>query len=197
MVIGARLDLREGALSSMGVLSNNIAIAFNCSIENAIGSNFNDNITGNHMVNNLSGGLGNDTFWTGSGNDFSFGAQGNDTYIFRLADGHDTINEQKLGGIDALSVELFAGLNEFTQDVAFRREGLDLIVDFALDRGLDASGSVRIVNQKWGAYRVETLRFGSTNIDLTSVYAQTTGTNKFFALSGGSSVYGQLVSPVT
>ena len=196
MVIGARLDLRDGALSSMGVLSNNIAIAFNCMIENAIGGNFNDNITGNYLVNNLTGGLGNDTIWTGAGNDFSFGGQGNDTYIFRLADGHDTINEQKLGGVDSLSVELFAGLDNFSQDVAFRREGLDLIVDFTLDSGLDSSGSVRIVNQKWGAYRVETLRFGTTNIDLTSVYAQTTGTNKFFALSGGSNVYGQLVSAV-
>jgi Ca2+-binding RTX toxin-like protein len=126
---GAVLDIREGAFSSMGTVTNNIAIAFNVSIENAAGAGFDDTITGNHLDNVLTGEAGNDTIWSNSGDDLMKGGTGNDTYRYQIGDENDTINEEKLGGRDTLRLDTFAGLDTFSNDIAFRRAGTDLIID--------------------------------------------------------------------
>ena len=59
--------------------SNNLAIAFGVTIENAIGGSGNDSLIGNSINNNLSGGAGNDTFFGGGGNDILDGGTGIDT----------------------------------------------------------------------------------------------------------------------
>jgi serralysin len=64
------IDLHDGSFSSLGAL-NNFAIAFGAVIENAIGSAFNDTITGNDIANVLTGGGGNDTV-NGAGGDDTF-----------------------------------------------------------------------------------------------------------------------------
>ena len=48
------------------------------SIENAIGSNSNDTLTGDGLANSLNGGAGNDTLNGGAGDDMLFGGIGND-----------------------------------------------------------------------------------------------------------------------
>ncbi|HEX5624146.1 MAG TPA: VCBS domain-containing protein, partial [Sulfuricurvum sp.] len=55
-------------------------------IENVIGSNYNDNITGNGDANVLSGGLGNDTLNGGAGNDTLSGGAGNDMLFGGMGD---------------------------------------------------------------------------------------------------------------
>jgi serralysin len=59
--------------------TNNLGIAFNCIIENAIGGSGNDKLTGNSANNSLDGGPGNDTLDGGGGNDTLYGGLGNDT----------------------------------------------------------------------------------------------------------------------
>jgi Ca2+-binding RTX toxin-like protein len=73
------ITLVAGQFSSVGgAMTNNVAIAFNCTIENAIGGSGNDIITGNGVANVLKGGAGNDTLYGGGGNDLLDGGTGND-----------------------------------------------------------------------------------------------------------------------
>jgi Ca2+-binding RTX toxin-like protein len=72
------IDLNPGSYSSTHGMSNNIGIAFGTVIENAVGTGFNDTITGNYANNVLIGGAGLDTLNGGLGNDFLLGGVGAD-----------------------------------------------------------------------------------------------------------------------
>ncbi|MBX9885640.1 MAG: M10 family metallopeptidase C-terminal domain-containing protein [Novosphingobium sp.] len=79
---GCTVDLTPGAYSSLaytGVsLTNNIGIAFNCNIENALGGAGADTLLGNTLANVLDGGAGADTLRGNGGNDTLLGQAGND-----------------------------------------------------------------------------------------------------------------------
>jgi Ca2+-binding RTX toxin-like protein len=75
--------------------SNNLSIAFGCTIENATGGSANDRLMGNAVKNTLtgndgndilSGGAGNDVLDGGSGNDRLIGGSGNDVLIWQASD---------------------------------------------------------------------------------------------------------------
>jgi methionine-rich copper-binding protein CopC len=80
--------LEPGVYSSGNAMTNNIVIAYNCIIENAVGGGGNDAITGNSANNRLEGGAGNDTLTGAAGNDTLVGGAGNDTLYG--GDGSDT-----------------------------------------------------------------------------------------------------------
>ncbi|WP_395699690.1 Ig-like domain-containing protein [Aquabacterium sp.] len=84
----SRIDLHAGAFSSVNDMTNNIAIAYNTTIENAIGGGGNDVIIGNDGANRLEGGAGSDELYGSAGDDTLVGGPGND----RLdgGDGTDT-----------------------------------------------------------------------------------------------------------
>ncbi|MFN3845812.1 MAG: Hint domain-containing protein [Paracoccaceae bacterium] len=64
-------------------------------IENVIGTDFNDTITGSNDANEIFGGAGNDLIDAGAGSDTVFGGAGNDTIIGGSADGaHYATNTQ-------------------------------------------------------------------------------------------------------
>jgi Ca2+-binding RTX toxin-like protein len=73
----ARIDLTPGSYSNIGqangntgaAMIGNVGIAFNCIIENAVGTALPDVITGNAVGNILTGGAGGDTLNGGGGND--------------------------------------------------------------------------------------------------------------------------------
>ena len=109
-----------GFVSQVGSESLGFTIAFNstgnCIIEDAIGSNFNDIITGNQKANTLTGGSGNDTLNGGSGddtlngglgNDRLVGGAGSDTAVFSSRDNLIKLNKTKrqntLDGRDILT----------------------------------------------------------------------------------------------
>lgn len=200
------LDLRQGGRSSFGTTFNpftgltvltqeHVGVAFNCDIENAIGSSNNDQIFGNYLANTINGGAGNDTIMSGAGNDTVTGGSGDDIFGWGVGEGNDVINENALAGRDRINMLNFPSLDNFTQDLSFRRLGLDLLVELALDNG-EVESSLRVVNQAWGGYRVETLRFNGVDVDLNSVYAQTTAASRRFAISATSSIFGFLANPV-
>lgn len=85
------IDLMPGSYSSGNSMTNNIAIAYSCDIENAITGSGADTISGNLLNNRLDGGAGNDslsggdgtdTLVAGSGNDILDGGGGTDSVVF-------------------------------------------------------------------------------------------------------------------
>ena len=81
----SRLDLNAGASSDCDGMTNNIWIAYNCTVENAKGGSGNDTLTGNSVSNNLDGGSGNDTLKGGGGNDTLVGGAGIDIAVYGSA----------------------------------------------------------------------------------------------------------------
>ena len=75
------LRLEAGTFSSVG-LTDNIAIAYNVTIENANGGESGDTIYGNSVANVLNGNGGDDTFYTDAGNDTINGGNGTDTVVY-------------------------------------------------------------------------------------------------------------------
>ena len=74
----SRIDLVPGAYSSGNEMTNNVAIAYSTTIENAIGGGGNDVIAGNDAANRLVGGAGDDQLSAGAGDDLLDGGPGND-----------------------------------------------------------------------------------------------------------------------
>eukprot|EP01041_Mallomonas_annulata_P013469 gene13469-28537_t len=83
------ININSGYFSSCNDMTNNIAIAFGCLIENAKGGGGNDTILGNALNNDLFGGGGSDTINGDAGSDFINGDAGND--IIDGGDGNDTL----------------------------------------------------------------------------------------------------------
>lgn len=75
----AHIDLRAGNFSSVGGFTDNVAIAYNVTIENAIGGSGGDEIVGNAASNSLDGNAGADMMSGEAGNDTLHGGAGNDT----------------------------------------------------------------------------------------------------------------------
>ncbi len=77
------VNLNPGTFSSLGSYNggdvlNNVSIAANCWIENAVGGSAGDTIIGNNLANRLDGRAGNDTLTGGIGADILLGGAGND-----------------------------------------------------------------------------------------------------------------------
>jgi Ca2+-binding RTX toxin-like protein len=80
------------------------------SIESAIGSAFNDRITGTASFNVLTGAQGNDTLDGRAGNDTLVGGMGNDTFLFARGYGTDTIIEDDATLANSDLVQFAAGV---------------------------------------------------------------------------------------
>ncbi len=90
------ISLVDGSYSSVGQ-TENIAIAYGATIENAIGGKGNDVIYGNTANNTISGGKGNDTFYASGGNDVYNGGSGTDAIIYENAISNYTFIEETSG----------------------------------------------------------------------------------------------------
>jgi Ca2+-binding RTX toxin-like protein len=114
--IGVVIDLNPGSFSSLCMTpdplpswaspdmntglydgTNNLAIAFNCIIENADGGQGNDQLSGNSAANYLKGNAGNDTLNGLTGNDTLDGGAGADTMLG--GDGSDTYHVDNAGDV--------------------------------------------------------------------------------------------------
>ncbi|QWG25109.1 M10 family metallopeptidase C-terminal domain-containing protein [Bradyrhizobium sediminis] len=135
------IDLHAGAFTSVGGLVNNIGIALNATIENAIGGSGNDTLIANDLGCTLTGGAGNDTLLGGAGADLLIGGIGVDTltggggvdaFVFAVGDSsaasgqHDRITDFvsgvdhiDLSGIDAISTTSAYDLFRFIGTSAF------------------------------------------------------------------------------
>lgn len=108
-------------------------------IENVVGSNYNDTITGNAQANKIEAGDGNDNLYGAGGLDILTGGSGADTFIFEAntAFGNvDTITDFNAGAGDKLDIaNILEGFYEY---------GVDFITDFILmtDDGTDTTVAV-------------------------------------------------------
>ena len=82
------VDLHDGAFSSVGGLTNNVAIAYGTRIDTVVTGSGNDIVTANDNGNYVMGGAGADAITGGSSNDHLYGAAA----VAVAGDGADTIN---------------------------------------------------------------------------------------------------------
>jgi serralysin len=76
-----RISLEPGTFSDIGAMTNNVAIAFGATIENAVGGSGADTLIGNSAGNMLIGNGGNDVIDGMGGNDTLMGGAGRDQLI--------------------------------------------------------------------------------------------------------------------
>jgi Ca2+-binding RTX toxin-like protein len=146
---GIRFDSRSAA--TLNLAAGNYSLASGSaglvsSINHAVGSAFNDSLTGNSDSNHLSGGAGADTLTGGAGNDQLWGGPGSDRLVADL--GSDTL----VGNSDYIS-----GAQDAAADIFEVRPGADnvTITDFqpGVDKidltsfGFDANGH----SSQWNA----------------------------------------------
>lgn len=115
-----------------GLLHDNISIAYNTTIENAVGGGGNDTIRGNAVANNLWGGGGDDVIDGRAGSDHLFGDAGNDRLI-----GGDGVDYLTGGaGNDIFVAEINSTLSTSKSGPI----SVDVIMDFAAGDKIDLSG---------------------------------------------------------
>jgi Ca2+-binding RTX toxin-like protein len=96
-------------LATPGVAQNTVNAGTDTltSIENLVGSDFNDTLTGDAGANVLDGGLGDDTLNGGGGADSLIGGDGNDNYVVdQLGDVVSETNAAAAGGNDLVTSEI-------------------------------------------------------------------------------------------
>ena len=124
----SRIDLREGAFSDAGGLTENISIAFGARIENAVGGSGGDDLRGNALKNRLEGGGGADRLTGAEGSDLLLGGAGGDVFVYgELAD--SGLSSRRSDGRKVASDYLGDFLS-----------GIDKIDLSAIDANLSASG---------------------------------------------------------
>ncbi|WP_262694699.1 M10 family metallopeptidase C-terminal domain-containing protein [Kordiimonas aquimaris] len=125
-------DRNGDGVTETGLAFENVAIAYNAEIENAIGTIQADTFIGNELDNTLTGNAG------------------DDTYIFNVGGGSDTIIDND-GTTDV--IKLGAGID--IDDVSFTRSGDDLTIE------LQGADQITIKDQASGANsdQVEFLEF--------------------------------------
>jgi serralysin len=181
------IKLTAGSFSSCNSMTNNIAIAYGCTIENAFGGSGNDQIYGNSGDNILIGGSGNDIIFGFDGNDTLVGGAGFDTVSYELSATAISVNlsltsaQQTNGeGLDTLSeIEAVIG-SRFSDNIIgndldnefIGLSGNDLInggagTDTCYYLGVRANYTISALGN--GSYRV-TDNFGTDGTDtLTSI----------------------------
>jgi Ca2+-binding RTX toxin-like protein len=121
--LGCTIDLRPGYFSKISYLddisapvtwttapptptfdgTDDLAIAYGCVIENAIGGSGNDTLIGNDANNSLNGGSGNDTIDGGAGTDTAlYSGQRSGFALTKTANGFTLTDRTSTAGIDAL-----------------------------------------------------------------------------------------------
>ncbi|HUP67722.1 MAG TPA: M10 family metallopeptidase C-terminal domain-containing protein [Sphingomicrobium sp.] len=120
--VAGRIGTSTGVLDVQALSYQNISIAYNTVIENAIGGSERDYLVGNDVANNLTGNGGNDVLYGLKGNDTLNGGAGSDFFVFdndgstdRISDfqtGIDKIDLRGLSGVTAADVTYNASTHQ-------------------------------------------------------------------------------------
>lgn len=140
-----------------GIATDGSSLDTLTSIENIIGSQYNDSLTGDNGINNISGGAGNDTLIGGLGNDILTGGSGADIFKWTAQDINtasgapfsDTITDfsrtegDKLDLSDVLSGDTpSSDLNNY---LTFTTTGNNVVVSVHADGDSNGSADMTIV----------------------------------------------------
>lgn len=136
-------------------------------IQNLIGSNFDDHLTGDYEANVINGGLGTDLLIGGLGNDTLTGGGGSDTFTWVAGDvGRDLVTDFSLGA-DTLD------LSKLLQDLGAGGDSLDDLLHFTVS----GSGESLVSTIDVGASQTIDL----AGVDLASQYGVTAGAGGMIA----------------
>ena len=109
------IDLNEGAFSDAGGLTKNIAIAFNVTIENAVGGPGADRLVGNAVGNRLDGGAGADQLEGGPGDDVYVVDNPGDAVVELAGAGNDEVRTALAAYVLPANVEALTGISPAAQ----------------------------------------------------------------------------------
>ncbi len=132
------LDEDQGFLP-VGVVDQNLWIAYGVSIENATGGNGNDYLIGNELANRLAGRSGDDQMLGGEGNDILIGGAGNDTMdggagsdIYLIGTGQEYGNSERIADSGAAGSDIdeirFAATVASTLTLSSNMAGVERVV---------------------------------------------------------------------
>lgn len=177
-----KINLSSGSFSSIGYYTDNLSIAYNCTIENANGGSGNDTITGNSAANILMGNAGSDRLYGGNGNDTLYGGDGDDHLIG--GDGTDILNGGN--GNDYYYIDnSYSGLSDKIIDAS----GIDTI-----QLEVSGSGSYTMVSN------IENLNLSATtDVDSFQIFGNTLNniihgdrnSNYLYGNDGNDIIYGE------
>jgi Ca2+-binding RTX toxin-like protein len=165
------------------------------SIENLIGSNYNDKLIGNSEDNELSGGLGADKLYGGDGNDLLSGGDNND--FLAGNNGDDTL----VGGDGSDTLKGGAGNDIFLLDSL---DGVDDILDFDISEDILQLDQTIFTGLSETADQLDasdflsssTLDFNTVLSGATILYETNTG-SIYYDSDGGTANNATLVATVT
>jgi serralysin len=162
------INLNEGSYSQIGkaftdlnsntAINDGLAIAYGAKIENAIGSAFDDVLTGNALNNVLTGGAGSDTLDGGAGSDTLIGGTGDDIYI--VDSRADTVIEAADEGRDVIRSSVSYTLSANIEDGVLLGDANINFGGNALDNTLTGTTGNNILDGMTGA---DTMAGGAGN----------------------------------
>ncbi|WP_256262445.1 calcium-binding protein [Pseudomonas gingeri] len=159
-----------------------------------LGGNLHDRLEGGSGNDTLSGGAGNDVLDGGTGNDVLNGGTGADTYLFKLGDGRDTINEDNGYGSETDVVKFGEGIR--ASDITVTRVGVNLVLSHR-------NGQDQITLSNWfyansGRYQVERFEFADgtmwTSATVTAPFLKQVGGEGDDVLTGLTAAFNQSLS---
>ena len=159
------INLQPGSYSSIGGLTNNIAVAYlhetnsNAMIENAVGGSGDDTIIGNEKGNDLRGGAGDDTLKGLFGVDFLVGGDDDDKLMGGEGDGGWMLGQPTIGNV------LDGGEGS---DTAYYNDSWErVVIDLASGQGFggtaDGDTLIRVENIVGSSFRDLILGDGEAN----------------------------------
>lgn len=200
------IDLREGAESYLLDRSQRFVIGRGQFIQRSLGSNHDDRLTGNYLSNRIEGNNGRDVIAGLGGNDDLLGGWGNDRYLYDTGDGEDTISEfgpdRLTGGIDTLQIRGKFGMTGLEDDLTFRRDGNDLLIDLDMNGHYNRqTGQIRIRDMNAVGSQVERLDLRNYTqelglVSLVSIWNGISSDKQRFKLDGLNDDFGLTAIPV-
>lgn len=179
------IDLAPGAYSSGNDMTYNLAIAYGCDIENAVGGAGDDAIYGNALVNLLVGGAGADQLFGAGGDDRLQGGGGSD--YLAGGDGDDTVLMD--GSWSSYSFTLVDGVLSFSSAITFETDRIVGVEHFSFaDLTLDYEDlfTTPHLNPVYGDARANTLK-GTAGGDLVGGLA---GNDTLYGYAGDDTLDG-------
>ncbi len=175
-------------------------------VHRAIGSEHNDQLIGNHGDNRIEGLDGDDQLIGLGGSDLVFGGTGNDTYFYETGDGNDVLQDsgesRAAGGIDTLRLTAKFGMNSVADDLTFRKNGDDLVIDLDMNGQFNRNnGEITIRHMSYEPWQIERLDLRNFSqqlgvISLVSVWQNISEFKQRFSVTGESDQFGLIATPI-